>query len=52
MGMTTTAIPTEASVTDQLLNKSDLLKGTASEPVLSEAEWMPKALCSERGFSR
>ena len=50
MGMTITAMPIEASVTN--LNKYVLLKGTASEPVLSEAEWMPKALCSERGFSR
>jgi hypothetical protein len=33
-----------------VLKKPVLLKGTASEPVLSAAEWMPKVLCSQRGF--
>jgi hypothetical protein len=28
-----------------------LLKGTASEPVLSAAEWMPKVPCSQHGFT-
>jgi hypothetical protein len=42
----------EAPNVEEAPTKTVLLKGTTSEPVLSEVEWMPQMLRLLYGFSR